>query len=442
MRKRFYADTSFFIKLQLKLKNRSKRHNSASRETAFTIVELLIVIVVVGILSALTFVAYNNITGRAAESSLLSSLHSLAKKISSESIVSGVLPADKAAFLAATNLEDTDTTTYQYTLNTHVNPNVFCLTITQDQTIAHIAGNTSGAVNNPVTGPCVSYEHTGAAPDLSALECPNSTTWVKVPGSSLFSQNHFCAMKYEAKKAGNDTGSGAYNPDWVPESRASGSPWVWINQEQAMAESRTVCDGCHLITENEWLTIAHNIMSQPDNWVNGTIGSTSGAGGGLFRGHDDATPPNSLAASTDDNDGYYGTGQTSGIQRRTHTLSNGEVIWDISGNVYEHTSNVIEQNKPGLASDSSFVWRQYNVENMLWDGFSIGVPYYGTPAAATWNSLNNIGMIMTNSTHTAPVVIVRGGAWNVGTTNGVLAANLNVATPTTFSLSVGFRVAR
>jgi hypothetical protein len=27
------------------------------------------------------------------------------------------------------------------------------------------------------------------------------------------------------------------------------------------------------------------------------------------------------------------TGQTSGEQKRTHTLSNGEVIWDIAGNV-------------------------------------------------------------------------------------------------------------
>lgn len=442
MRKRFSADTSFFTKLQLKLKNRSKRHNSASWDTAFTIVELLIVIVVVGILAALTAVAYSNITNRAGESSVLSSVQSLAKKISSESITSGVLPADKSAFLAATNLEDTDITTYEYTLNTHVSPNVFCITLTQGQTIAHIAGSTNGAVNLPVTGPCVSYGHTGVAPDLSTLECPNSTTWVKVPGSSLFNQNHFCVMKYEAKKAGNDTGTGTYNSAWVPESRASGSPWVFINQEQAIAESKTVCDGCHLITENEWLTLAHNIMSRADNWIDGQVGSVFTDGGGLYRGHDDNGPSNSLVASTDSNDGYSGTGQTSGAQKRTYVLSNDEVIWDLSGNVYELTSGTIAMGKPGLAGDAAFSWRNYNAVNMIWDNFSNGTPFYGTPAASNWSSLHNIGMIHTNHNNTVLVAIVRGGAWNGGSVNGLFGVTLSAMTPTTPSLSTGFRVAK
>src|SRR5690606_20849959 len=122
----------------------------------------------------------------------------------------------------------------------------------------HISGN-ANATNQPVTGPCVSYGHTGPAPDLDSLDCP--TGFIPVPGSSLFNQDHFCVMKYEAKKVGNDTGTGTYNSAWVPESRASGTPWVSISRTQALTEAATACSGCHLITENQWLTIAHNVMS-------------------------------------------------------------------------------------------------------------------------------------------------------------------------------------
>ena len=43
---------------------------------------------------------------------------------------------------------------------------------------------------------------------------------------------------------------------------------------------------------------------------------------------------------SDDNKGCHGTeqtcdGRTWNKQRRTHTLSNGEVIWDVSGNAWE-----------------------------------------------------------------------------------------------------------
>ena len=51
------------------------------KQTGFTIVELLIVIVVIGILAAITIVAYNGIQNRAHDTAVQNDLSSMAKKL-------------------------------------------------------------------------------------------------------------------------------------------------------------------------------------------------------------------------------------------------------------------------------------------------------------------------------------------------------------------------
>lgn len=58
----------------------------------FTIVELLIVIVVIGILAAITIVAYNGIQGRARDTQRISDLKSIAKALELYKINNGVYP--------------------------------------------------------------------------------------------------------------------------------------------------------------------------------------------------------------------------------------------------------------------------------------------------------------------------------------------------------------
>lgn len=62
------------------------------RQSGFTIVELLIVIVIIGILAAITIVAYNGIQNKANDSAVQSDLDNIAKKIQLYYIDNGAYP--------------------------------------------------------------------------------------------------------------------------------------------------------------------------------------------------------------------------------------------------------------------------------------------------------------------------------------------------------------
>ncbi len=66
-------------------------------KAGFTIVELLIVIVVIGILAAISIVAYNGVQNRAYDSSVESNLSMMVKKITAESADTGIYPMPTAA---------------------------------------------------------------------------------------------------------------------------------------------------------------------------------------------------------------------------------------------------------------------------------------------------------------------------------------------------------
>lgn len=63
------------------------------QEKGFTIVELLIVIVIIGILAAITIVAYNGIQNRASDVAIQSDLANIAKKLKAYNAEKGVYPA-------------------------------------------------------------------------------------------------------------------------------------------------------------------------------------------------------------------------------------------------------------------------------------------------------------------------------------------------------------
>lgn len=128
------------------------------KQTGFTIVELLIVIVVIGILAAITIVAYNGIQDRARASAVSSALSQAAKKLAVYQVDNPDLyPADKTA-LEAIGIKDSESITYQYT-RTSTTPNTYCVTATTGATSYKISNTNT----TPSTGGCAGHGVGGTA---------------------------------------------------------------------------------------------------------------------------------------------------------------------------------------------------------------------------------------------------------------------------------------
>ena len=180
----------------------------------------------------------------------------------------------------------------------------------------------------------------------NSFNCPEN--FVAVPALTDYTEKSFCVMKYEAKNAGADTTGNA--TDDIPVSKAAGTPYVNLHRDAFIQKCEGLGASYDLISNDEWQSIARNIENVASNWATGVVGNA----GGLSVGHSDGTPSNPLAASSDDNNACENTGQTCSSstwhrERRTHTLSNGEVIWDMSGNVDEWME---DQNSSIFENDS------------------------------------------------------------------------------------------
>ena len=227
-------------------------------------------------------------------------------------------------------------------------------------------------------------------------------------------------MKYEAK-AGSSTVAAT--------TVAAGTPQVSISQTNAITACSLNGAGYGLITNTEWMTIARNIEGQLSNWTTGTAASSAIGTGGLYRGHSDNSPGNVLAANTNDTLGYEGTGNSGfSRERRTHTLSNGEVIWDLSGNVWEwNHDTIMGVDKPtgGIEFTSITGYGSLNYDLIR-------------PSNTAWNTSQNMGQYIAGSLTGSPYAFLRGGSRNTATYAGVFALLLG-DTPTSVYTGIGFR---
>jgi prepilin-type N-terminal cleavage/methylation domain-containing protein len=246
------------------------------RTPGFTLVELFIVMVIIGILAFISFVAFNGIQRQAQIATLQSDLSGASRTLAVAKITEGEYPVNSAA---DSLLEKSDGTILNYSAGT--NQASYCLTA--------INGDLSYRITDTDTAPSV-----GACMGVLAdgSSCPAG--YIVVPGSSTYGTSTFCAMKYIASQSG---GSAVSQP--------GATPWVSISQTDSITAAREACSGCHLITATEWLTIAQNVLSVPSNWSGGSVGA-----GYIYSGHSDNSPASTLAADASDANGYSGTGNS------------------------------------------------------------------------------------------------------------------------------------
>lgn len=397
-------------------------HNNSRYNSAFTIVELLVVIVVIGILAAITIVSYAGISQRATASSLQSDLANATQQLKLYNTLYGSYPTTMVGNCPTAPTAD----------------NTYCIKASPGNTLTYtsIASSTFRLVN---TNGTTSYAATDTTSPAIATTVNGSTTgnacpsgFIPVPGSGTYGTDDFCTMKYAASQVG------ATN---VPTSVPSVQPWVNISQTTAIANSPNVagCTGCHLITEAEFMTIAQNVLSVTSNWSGGTVGS-----GYIYSGHNDNAPANALVPDPSDANGYAGETNTGGNQKRTLTLTNGQVIWDLAGNIWQWTSGVTNgttAQQPGILG-TGWNWREWT--SITSNGtLSISPSPTGTglPGASTWGSGKGIGQIYSNSDTSGLYGFLRGGAWNIGVLGGVLALYLYKDPSYTYGY-IGFRVSR
>lgn len=269
---------------------------------------------------------------------------------------------------------------------------------------------------------------------VAGITCP--TNYLAIgPNTAVGVSSAFCIAKYEMKNSGG-----------TPVTTSAGSPWAIIGRDTnggilgAIVRCQSLGAGYDLTSNAQWQAVARDIETATDglgNYLNWSNGSTSGSNF-MNTGHTDNVPPNSLAASTD-NDPCFGTGQTNCAdnthadfrQKRTHTLSTGDVIWDASGNLTEWLKTDIPLGPPWEVV-SNFVSQR------PWLTGLNNSDKWGTVGTYTSKSSGIYGGLGYQTQGGGGTGVRRGSCFNEGIASGVFHADINY-NPQGTSLYDGFR---
>jgi hypothetical protein len=256
--------------------------------------------------------------------------------------------------------------------------------------------------------------------------CPSG--YALVPGNSLYNTSDFCVMKYEAKEVSGTKVAG-----------------TCLLGSEANTSTVTVES-----------TAARNIEQIDSNWSSGVVGT------GKLKIGNNGTDESGV--SYDGSNPDYGTGRGSTSTAKL-ALSNGEELWDISGNVWEWTNNTITEDKTDVGGNeyddtdgitggempdtsagvTASAWQELTALN------SYGKYSYNEmrPSDNSWSSTQGMGQIYLNPGHaysgsaydSSIHAFIRGGRWSIPSAAGAFALTLNNAPSRTYT-ALGFRCVR
>jgi prepilin-type N-terminal cleavage/methylation domain-containing protein len=384
--------------------NKTLRKNSS-----FTLIELLVVIVIIGILAGLVTIAATSFINNSHNARMVAELAGISKKLIGETEFPAgnfcMEDSDNAGvqtlltFLEMEKLPSHPL--YKYTGTdgkAHENTN---------ECFLYFSDGEHYSIRVPTVGNKGYLIQESRNPNPQGIQEKCDEGWIPF--------GNRCIMQYEAKKG---TGN-------IATSVATGTPWVSIYQDVAKAECEKI--NAHLITNAEWMAIARDIEAQGANWTDGTVGS-----GVLKRGNI------GIATDTGCYDGpnpdYKGAG--SGTNRDSDSparlvLSNGQSIWDFSGNVWEWVDHTIAKDDvSSTAGWTEFSSATFNDTHLP---KSQVIPLEAIPSTLGG------GKIYYGSAD--PRAFLRGGDWNDGAGAGVFALNLDHS-PSISDTGIGFRCAR
>lgn len=395
------------------------------RNQGFTLVELMIVVLIIGILTTLIMVSLDNTKMTARNTRRLADIKQIQLALKMYYNDTGMFPT---SITPGSSIARGGS---NYMLRVPQNPKPWADNGCPDQdyqykqlengqrySLSFCVGDTTDDLS----------KGTHMATANGILDCP--TGYVGIPGSATYETNDFCVMKYEAKCAADinatsglsapatsisTTYNDATSPCTSPKMVASFAGGLSIgNISQVTAKARCAAIGAHLITNAEWMTIAKNIEQVATNWSGGIVGS-----GEISRGHYN----NNLTAMPDGST-THGTGGATHPYKRDLTLLSGDTIKDFSGNMAEWVDNTCQgsvTNAPGYYYRDAIVGSVLTLEwtSAFLDDYER--PASG-PTSSSYSSTNGIGQYTECSLDNN--AFLRGGGSDEILSAGIFSLNL------------------
>jgi prepilin-type N-terminal cleavage/methylation domain-containing protein len=396
-------------------------NKTLKKNSSFTLIELLVVIVIIGILAGLVTIAATSFINNSHNARMVAELAGISKKLIGETefprgnfcMEDGSNEAKK--LLDFLEMEKAPEHPLYKTGETH---------LTTNECFLYFSDGEHYSIRVPTVGNKGYLIQESRNPNPQGIQEKCEEGWIPF--------GNRCVMKYEAKaeKNGNIIICGSGGCDLTEHTAVSvpnGNPWWRINQYKAKVACESI--GAHLITNAEWMAIARDIESVDSNW-NKTTNE-------LNRGNSDSGKTlDGTDEMLDQNGGWA-------INKRTHTLSNGQVIWDIAGNVEEWVDEIIPT-QAGIIGGTNGNYSEINgVDGVDWENSTnphISYTQVG-PKDQVFTSSNGVGKIWKRISLVDDYGFVRGGYRDQGVNAGVFCLSLGDL-PLDGGSRLGFRCVR